>query len=216
MTDNPPAKEPRMNPFSIVGQDVPRTDAKAKATGRAIYADDIKLPGMLHGKLLRSPVAHARITHIDTSRAKALPGVKSVITGADIPQVRYGNWRLFPATQDETALAADTVRFIGDEVAAVAAVDAATAAEALERITVDYEPLPAAFDLDAALAPGAPVIHDAAPATSASTAKSPTGTSKRDSPSPTTSGRTPSLSNRSAMRTWSRAAASPKARATGG
>ena len=152
-----------MQPFSIVGTDVPRTEARAKATGKAIYADDIKLPGMLHGKLLRSPLAHARIVSIDASRAKALAGVKCVITGADTPQVHYGNWRLFPATQDETPLATDKVRFVGDEVAAVAAVDRDTAAEALELIKVDYEELPASFDLDTSLAEGAPVIHEAAP-----------------------------------------------------
>ena len=103
-----------MEQFSIVGKDVPRNDAVAKARGSAIYTDDMKLPGMLHGQILRSPVAHARIVHVDTSRAKALPGVKSVITGKDIPKVKYGNWRLFADTQDEYALAVDKVRFIGD------------------------------------------------------------------------------------------------------
>ncbi|NOZ01804.1 MAG: molybdopterin-dependent oxidoreductase [Deltaproteobacteria bacterium] len=149
-----------MAAFDIVGKGVPRTDARAKATGSATYTDDIKLPGMLHGRLLRSPVAHARILNIDTSRAKALPGVKSVITGADIPPVRYGNWRLFPNLQDEYALARDKVRFIGDEVAAVAAVDRDTAEEALGLISVEYEELPAVFDVDAAMRRGAPLVHD--------------------------------------------------------
>jgi len=150
-----------MKQFDIVGQDVPRNDAVAKAKGAAIYTDDIKLPGMLYGRILRSPVAHARIVKIDTSKARALSGVKSIITGQDIPKVTYGNWRLFANTQDEYALAVDKVRFIGDEVAAVAAVDKETAQEALERIEVAYEELPGLFDVDAAMAEGAPAIHDA-------------------------------------------------------
>ena len=149
--------------FSIIGKSVPRTDAEIKARGMAVYTDDIKLPGMLHGRILRSPIAHARIMSIDAGKAKALPGVKAVITGEDIPKVKYGNWRLFPETQDEYVLAVDKVRFIGDEVAAVAAVDRDTAEEALDIIEVEYEELPGAFDIDAALAEGAPVIHDTYP-----------------------------------------------------
>ncbi len=152
-----------MKPYSVICKDTPRTDGRAKATGAALYVDDMKLPGMLYGKLLRSTVAHARIKKIDVSRAKALPGVKCVITGNDIPRVKYGNWRLFPTTQDEYALAMDKVRFIGDEVAAVAAVDRETAEKALELIDVDYEELPAVFDVDAALETNAPVIHDTSP-----------------------------------------------------
>jgi 4-hydroxybenzoyl-CoA reductase subunit alpha len=146
--------------FQMIGKDVPRNDARAKATGTAAYADDLKLPGMLHGRILRSPLAHARIARIDTRRAEALPGVKCVITGRDIPQVKYGNWRLFPDTQDEYALAVDKVRFIGDEVAAVAAVDKDTAQEALELIEVEYEELPGLFDVEASQAEGAAAIHD--------------------------------------------------------
>lgn len=149
-----------MKEFSIVGKEVPRNDAEAKARGAALYTDDLKLPGMLHGRILRSPLAHARIKHIDVSKALALPGVRCVITGEDTPKIKYGNWRLFPETQDEYALAVDKVRFIGDEVAAVAAVDPDTAQEALELITVDYEELPAVFDVNAAAKPGAPVLHD--------------------------------------------------------
>ena len=152
-----------MNQFNIVGKDVPRTDARAKATGSAIYTDDIKLPGMLHGKLLRSPVAHARIVKLDVKKARALPGVKCVLTCEDTPKIRYGNWRLFPATQDEFPLALDKVRFIGDEIAAVAAVDRETAQEALELIRVEYEELPAVFDLNSAMKKGAPVIHNTSP-----------------------------------------------------
>jgi CO/xanthine dehydrogenase Mo-binding subunit len=149
-----------MRQFSIVGTDVPRTDAEAKARGSAIYTDDMKLPGMLHGRILRSPLAHALIKHIDTSRAASLPGVKCVITAEDTPKIKYGNWRLFPDTQDEYPLAVDKVRFIGDEVAAVAAVDRDTAEEALELINVEYEELPAVFDVDSATQSGAPIIHD--------------------------------------------------------
>ncbi|MDR3553257.1 MAG: molybdopterin-dependent oxidoreductase [Syntrophobacteraceae bacterium] len=152
-----------MKEFSIVGKHVPRNDARAKATGTAVYTDDIKLPGMLHGRLLRSPFAHARIVGIDTSRAEALPGVKCVITGEDIPKVKYGNWRLFPETQDEYALAVDKVRFIGDEVAAVAAVDLDIAEEALGLIEVEYEELPGVFDIDSSIKEGHPVIHDYCP-----------------------------------------------------
>jgi len=152
-----------MNHFSIVGKDVPRTDAATKARGAAIYTDDMKLPGMLHGRILRSPLAHARIKHIDTSRAAALPGVKCIITAGDTPKIKYGNWRLFPETQDEHPLAIDKVRFVGDEVAAVAAIDKDTAEEALELIKVEYEELPAVFDVDSAMQPGAPIIHDYCP-----------------------------------------------------
>ncbi len=118
-----------MEPFTIIGKDVPKTDARAKAMGTATYTDDMKLPGMLHGRILRSPVVHGRILHIDVSKAVALQGVKCVITGQDTPKIKYGNWRLFPDTQDEYPLAVDKVRFIGDEVAAVAAVDKETAEE---------------------------------------------------------------------------------------
>lgn len=149
--------------FNIVGQDVPRTDAESKARGSAIYTDDMKLPGMLYGKILRSPLAHARIKHIDTSKALALPGVKIVITGEDTPKIKYGNWRLFPETQDEYPLAVDKVRFIGDEVAAVAATDKDTAEEALELIEVEYEEIPGVFDVDSATLEGAPIIHDYCP-----------------------------------------------------
>jgi len=147
----------------VIGERVPRVDARAKATGAAQYTDDLSLPGMLHGRILRSPLPHARVVRIDASRAKALPGVRAVVTGDDLPAVRYGNWRLFPETQDEMALARGKVRFVGDEVAAVAAVDRDTADEALALLEVEYEPLPAVFDLDASLAEGAPLVHERTP-----------------------------------------------------
>ncbi|MCP4666206.1 MAG: molybdopterin-dependent oxidoreductase, partial [Deltaproteobacteria bacterium] len=152
-----------MEQFNMIGQNVPRTEGPGKVRGAAIYTDDMKLPGMLHGRLLRSPVAHGRIVHIDVSKAARLPGVKCVITGKDTPQIKYGNWRLFPDTQDEYPLAVDKVRFIGDEVAAVAAIDRDTAEEALDLIKVEYEELPAVFDVARAVRKGAPVIHEAKP-----------------------------------------------------
>ena len=94
-----------MDNYTVIGKDIPRVDGREKATGAAIYTDDIKLPGMLHGKLLRSPFPHARIRSIDVGKARRLSGVKCVITGEDTPKIKYGNWRLFPATQDEYPLA---------------------------------------------------------------------------------------------------------------
>lgn len=144
----------------LIGQSLSRIDAPDKATGAALYTDDLRLPGMLHGRLLRSPHPHARILDVDVSRAAALRGVKCIITGRDIPQVKFGNWRLMPETQDQYALCVDKVRYIGDEVAAVVAVDVDTAEEALSLIRVDYEPLPAVFDVESSLAPGAPRLHE--------------------------------------------------------
>lgn len=152
-----------MNHFSFIGKDITRPDGWSKATGAAIYTDDIKLPGMLFGRILRSPFAHARIVHINIKKAMAVPGVKCVITGKDTPKIKYGNWRLFPDTQDEYPLAVDKVRFIGDEVAAVAAVDRDTAEEALELIAVEYEEMPAFFDIDSATSKEAPVLHEKFP-----------------------------------------------------
>ena len=121
----------------IVGKPRRRVDGRAKVTGQTKFADDIILPRMLHGKLLRSPVPHARILKIDTSRAKAHPGVHLVLTGEALP-IPYG---ILPVSHDEHALCPDIVRFVGDPVAAVIAQDEATAAEAVELIKVDYEPL---------------------------------------------------------------------------
>ncbi len=149
-----------MEEYTILGKDIPRNDGPAKARGTALFTDDMKLPGMLYGKLLRSPHPHARIVNIDTSKARRLSGVKCVITGQDTPKIRYGNWRLFPMTQDEYPLAVDKVRFIGNEVAAVAAVDPEVAEEALALIDVTYDVLPAVYNVDDAIAAGAPVLHD--------------------------------------------------------
>ena len=143
----------------VVGQSHPRSDGPDKVTGRAVFTEDIQLSGMLHGKVLSSPHAHARVRGIDTSEAEALPGVKAVITGKDVSDVRYG---VSPARYDEQVLARDKVRFVGDEVAAVAAVDEATAERAIQLIRVDYEKLPAVLDPFEAMRDGAPVIHEAA------------------------------------------------------
>lgn len=139
--------------FSVLGKSLPRVDAYDKVSGRAEYVDDLFLPNMLYGKILRSPHAHANIVKIDTSKAEQLPGVKAVITGKDLPEKKYGT---DPRFADEYALARDKVRYIGDDVAAVAAVDEETAEEALGLIEVEYEILPAMFDTEEAMKPGSP------------------------------------------------------------
>jgi 4-hydroxybenzoyl-CoA reductase alpha subunit len=141
---------------AIVGHAVTRYDGPDKVTGRAKYTADIRLPGTIIGKILGSSIAHGIVKRIDVSKARALPGVLAVITGADVPDTRYG---VSPAREDEHILAKDRVRYVGDEVAAVAAVDEETAERALALIEVEYEPLPAVFDPDSAMAQGAPVIH---------------------------------------------------------
>ena len=142
--------------FNVVGTRVPMLDAGLKVKGAAQFTDDLVLPGMLFGKILRSPLPHARILNIDTSKAEKLPGVKGVVTGRDIPDRQYG---IVPMAKDEYALAKDKVRYIGDDVAAVCAIDPEIAEEALELIDVDYEELPAVFDPREAIKEGAPVIH---------------------------------------------------------
>ena len=143
--------------LSVVGRRMRKVDGLAKATGRARYTDDIALPGMLHGKILRSPHPHARILAIDTSRAAALEGVHAVVTGRDMPTT-YG---IIPWTPDEHPLCVDRVRYVGDGVAAVAAVDEDTANAALELIKVAYEELPAYLDPhDAIAATDGPFIHE--------------------------------------------------------
>jgi 4-hydroxybenzoyl-CoA reductase subunit alpha len=134
--------------FRAVGQRARKLEGAAKVTGRAVYADDLVLPRMLHGKLLRSIHAHARIRSIDASAALALPGVHAVITGHDLPE-RFG---IIPWTQDEQALAQDKARYVGDAIAAVAADSERLAEDALALIRVDYEPLPAVTDLETAIA----------------------------------------------------------------
>jgi 4-hydroxybenzoyl-CoA reductase alpha subunit len=143
--------------FTVVGQPLPKIDAWAKVTGETRFADDLVLPRMAFGRLLRSSHAHARIRSIDTARAKALPGVYAVITGFDLPRVKFG---ILPVSQDEEALCTEKVRMVGDAVAAVAAVDEETAERACRLIDVDYEPLPALMSIQESLAHPEVRIHE--------------------------------------------------------
>ncbi|HKJ01651.1 MAG TPA: xanthine dehydrogenase family protein molybdopterin-binding subunit, partial [Longimicrobiales bacterium] len=149
----------RKSDQNLIGFSQRKIEGLDKSTGRAVYTDDIQLPGMLHGKILRSPHPHARIVSMDTSEARALDGVHGVITGQDMPTA-YG---IIPWTPDEYPLAVERVRYIGDGVAAVAAVDEDTALRALALIRVEYEELPAFLDPFAALAAdgSTPYVHDA-------------------------------------------------------
>jgi 4-hydroxybenzoyl-CoA reductase alpha subunit len=149
-----------MTEYDVINGRAPRVDAPAKATGRAVYVDDIKLPGMLYGALLQSPLAHAKILHMDVSKARRLPGVRFVATAEDAGMVRYG---VSPARYDENVFVQDRVRYVGDEIAAVAAVDLETAMEAVSLIDVEYEELPAVFTVEEAMAEGAPQLHDRYP-----------------------------------------------------
>ncbi len=137
----------------IIGQRIPKLDAPDKATGRIHYGHDIRLPGMLHGRILYTTYPHARVVNIDTRRAENLPGVKAVLTAADNPPTRFGYGK------DNTAFKAEQVRCMADAVAGVVAIDADIAEEALSLIQVEYEPLPTIFTLEDAMAEGAPLIH---------------------------------------------------------
>ena len=139
-----------------IGQSLPKIDSYGKVTGAARYADDLKLPRMVFGRILRSPHPHALITRLDTSRARALPGVIDVITGQDLPHT-YG---IMPTTQDETPFAMDKVRYVGEPVAAVCAIDEETADEALALIEVDYQVLPALLSIEESLARENLKIHE--------------------------------------------------------
>src|SRR3990170_2066985 len=141
--------------FSVVGKPLPRVDAPPQTTGAAMYAADFMPRGGLYGRVLRSPLPHAEILNIDISRAQRLSGVKGIITGMDTLGVaRYG---------DELPIAISRVRYAGEGVATVAATSEDVAEEALELIRVEYEPLPAVFDPEKALLPGAPQLHADAP-----------------------------------------------------
>src|SRR5438094_3278781 len=125
-----------------------RADGQAKATGQARYTADLAFPGLVHAPLLLAGRAHARIRHLDTARARAVPGVLAVLTAADVPAGRYGS---FDFILDRTLFATDVVRFEGEVVAAVAALTPEIATAAIEAIEVDYEDLPAILDVEAAL-----------------------------------------------------------------
>ncbi|HMH49441.1 MAG TPA: xanthine dehydrogenase family protein molybdopterin-binding subunit [Candidatus Acidoferrum sp.] len=144
-----------MTETRVLGHSLPRMDAAGKVSGTAVYAADFSLPGMLYGALLRSREPHARLVRIDVSRAARIPGVRTVITALDVPDVRYGG-----AVKDETVFARDRVRFAGQPVAAVAATSLEIATEALAAIDVVYQALPPILDVAAALAPGAPLVHE--------------------------------------------------------
>ena len=152
-----------MSELDYVGKRILRKDGPDKVTGKAIYTVDMQLKGQLVGKILRSPNAHARILDIDTSLALEVPGVKAVITGKDTLGIKHGFVETPRYPADQYPLAMDKVRFIGEEVAAVAATDVYAADEALGLIKVTYEPLPAVFDPEEAMMPGAPEIHPSHP-----------------------------------------------------
>ncbi len=142
--------------FKYVGRSVPRVDGVEKVTGAAKFVGDLKIPGMLHGKILRSPYPHARIRSIDPSKAEALPGVAAVLTAADIADLNT-------IYNGRPVIALDKVRYAGEPVAAVAAIDLETAEAALELIHVDYEELPAVVGIEAAIGKDAPRIHEHKP-----------------------------------------------------
>jgi xanthine dehydrogenase molybdenum-binding subunit len=147
---------PTQPPERVVGRPLPRPDAVAKVTGTARYADDLTFPGMLHGAVLRAGVPHARIRRIDISGARALPGVHAVLTGEDVP----GENRHGLVHRDWPVLCTEKVRYVGDAVALVAAESPEAARQALERIRVEYEPLPVVADLFQARRPDAPRVHE--------------------------------------------------------
>ena len=142
--------------MQVIGKSIPKIDSYAKVTGAAKYADDLQLPRMAYGRILRSPHSHALIRGIDTEAARSHPGVLDVITGADLP-TRYG---IMPTTQDETAFAVDKVRYVGEPVAAICAVDEETAEEAMRLIEVEYEVLPSIASIEEALARPQNKIHE--------------------------------------------------------
>lgn len=143
----------------VIGKRIPRVDGPIKVTGEAKFTVDIHIPGMLCAKILRSPLPHGRILNIDISRAKKIPGVKEIITGKDAWDIRHGFVETPRYPADQYVLANDRVRYIGEEVAAVAAVDEDAACEAIEAIDVEYEALPAVFDPMEAMSLESPEIH---------------------------------------------------------
>ncbi|MEW6592487.1 MAG: molybdopterin cofactor-binding domain-containing protein, partial [Candidatus Hadarchaeota archaeon] len=140
--------------YSYVGKDIPRLDAVEKVTGTAVYTGDLRFPGMLYTRLLKSPHAHAKILKIDTSEAERLSGVRAVLTGEEAHQ-RFGIYM-----SDKTVLAVDKVRHVGEPVAAVAADTEEIAERAVELIKVDYEPLPGVFDINKARDDTSILVHE--------------------------------------------------------
>src|SRR3954471_18683293 len=148
-----------MSDFSIIGKPIALVDSAGKTTGQGKYADDLSMPGMLIGKILHSHLPHAKIKKIDASRALAMDGVVTVVIGKDAPNT-YG---ILPVGHDETALAVDKVRYVGDNVACVVAETESIAEAALELIDVEYEPLPAWFDPEDSMRATADLIHEQKP-----------------------------------------------------
>ena len=146
-----------MKKYSVINTRVPRVDALAKVTGDARYADDLSMPNMLYGALLQSPLAHAKILNIDTAKAQKLPGVHDIVTAKEAGRIQFG---VSPARYDETIFCYNKARYIGDEIAAVAASDPDTAREAVSLIQVDYRELPPVLNIFEAMKEGAPQLHD--------------------------------------------------------
>ena len=140
-----------MEQYRVIGFPVERVDGVEMVSGKSLYAVDVKLPGMLWGKVLRSPIAHGRVLRVDVEKARKCPGVQAVITSGDVPHQRYGF-----AVKDQTMFALDKVCYMGGPVAAVAATDEEAVQEALGIIEVEYDELPAVFDMEEALRDGAP------------------------------------------------------------
>lgn len=159
-TEDPPLRAEDPITYTAVGRSLPRVDAADKVSGRAKFTADLYFENMLYGKILTSPIAHGRIKKIDTAKAENLPGVKLVLIGKDVPDTTFG---ITPPRYDEHILAKDKVRHVGDEVAAVVAVDEETAKQALDLIEVEYEELPHVLDPMTAIKPDAPQIHDRYP-----------------------------------------------------
>ena len=144
---------------SVIGKSILRLEGRDKVVGNLKYLEDVTVEGMLHGKILRSSVPHAEVLNVDASRAETLPGVVTVLTGKDVVdnpcyQTYYG-----PVVKDQTIVAVDRVRFVGDPVAAVAATHPEIAEEALELIEVDYKEIPYVLDPEYAAEEDAPLIH---------------------------------------------------------
>jgi CO/xanthine dehydrogenase Mo-binding subunit len=144
--------------YSVVGTNASRADGIEKVTGKAIYTSDIQFPGMAHARILRSPVAHAKLVKVDASKAHEHPGVIATLTRDNIQDFNYKYGATY---KDQSIVAVDKVRYVGDPVAAVLADDAATAEQALELIDVEYEELPKVNNIEEATAPGAALVHDA-------------------------------------------------------
>ena len=157
--------------YRVIGTRPVRPDGADKVTGRAIYGADVRMPGMLHGKVLRSPHAHARIKSIDTSKAEALPGVKAVVTHKDLPEApdkiaNLGEGAVNLKFLSNNVLAQEKALYRGHAIAAVAAVNVHVAEEAVNLIEVDYEILPPVLTAPEAMQDGAPILHDGMTTTS--------------------------------------------------